>query len=345
MRASPRLSLSTPGSAAALAALALAAPLGCADGGEMFGSSEEALTASSADDRAALSMEWAPIHYQDVDQTGSHALGGKADYIARYDFDGDLDGRNNWDRAGSAAYPLAAHAYYSVVETSSHWFIVYLFFHPRDWADSSFDTEHENDAEGVLLTVARDGSLFGELKSAVTVAHKDFFSYAPADGDWDDGDESIDGVLQLEGFDGGLHPVTAQEAKGHGLKARPYFDINGDGVAYYPSLVTAEVPSGPNDRHVLYKLVDIFQSGGLWANRNRTSLFASSGTFAGDTSGGCGSGLMSCSSNSANAPWGWDDQNDGPGRGAMARDPAGLVESYFDIPERLSLVYTYNPYR
>ncbi len=327
--------------------LSLAALLaGCALDDELVGSSAEELSAALAADRAALAMEWAPIHYQDVDQTGGHALGGKADYIARYDFDGDLNGRNNWDRAGSAAYPLSAHVYYSVVETSTHWFIVYLVFHPRDWADGFFDGEHENDAEGVMLTIARDGSTFGELKSAVTVAHKDFYSYVPMASDWDDGDENIDGVLSLRSFAGGAHPVTAQEAKGHGMKARPYHDIVGDGVIYYPSLTTAEVPSGPNDRDVLYKLVDIFAAGGLWERRAQSPLFASFGSFAGDTGGGCGGGAIGCSTNAANAPWGWDDGNDGPVlRGELATDPAKLAEEYFNVPEGLSVGYTWNGFR
>ena len=327
----------------ALAAILLLAPWGCADI-EMVDSSAAPLLASTPEDRADLALRWAPIHYQDVDRTGSHALGGAADYIARYDFDGNLDGRDNWDNAGNSSYPLAAHAYFSVVETSSHWFIVYMFFHPRDWSDSWLDAEHENDSEGVLVAVARDGSVFGELKSAVTVAHRDFFSYLPADGDWDEGGEDADGTLSMESWDGDLHPVTAQEAKGHGLKARPYYDIEGDGVSYYPSLTTAEVPSGPNDRGVRYRLVDIFASGGLWANRNRSSLFSGFGTFGGNSSGGCGAGPTACDTNAANAPWGWDDHNDAPGRGAMASDPAGLVTEYFTIPEEVSFDYTFNPY-
>jgi len=312
---------------------------------ETVGSTSAALSAESPTDRAALALHWAPIHYQDVDQTGSHALGGAADYITRYDYDGDLDGHNNWDHAGNAAYPLAAHAYFSVVETSTHWFIVYMFFHPRDWTDSFFDTEHENDSEGLLITVARDGSTYGELKAAVTVAHKDFFSFVPSGGNWTAGGEDVDGTLSLESFGGNLHPVTAQQAKGHGLKARPYYDIDGDGVVYYPSLTTAEVPSGPDDRNVLYKLVDIFEPNGLWDNRNNASLFASVGSFAGDDSGGCGSGAIGCDTNAANTPWGWDDSNDGPGRGALATDPAGLAKNYFAIPEAVSTTYTFNPYR
>lgn len=312
---------------------------------EDLASLQQGLSASSLADRASLALRWAPIHYQDVDQTGSHSLGGAADYVTRYDFDADLNGKNNWDRAGNAAYPLSAHGYYSVTETSTHWFIIYLFFHPRDWADWFFDTEHENDAEGVLLSVRRDGSQYGALQAAVTVAHEDFFSYVPAGGAWSSNVESVDGTLQMVSFDGATHPVTAQEAKGHGLKARPYYDIVGDGVVYYPSLDTAEVPSGPDDRNVSYKLVDIFEPGGMWDQRSNASLFASFGSFAGDKTGGCGSGTVGCGTNAANAPWGWDDANDGPGRGALASDPAGLVANYFRIPEALSRDYTFNPYR
>jgi hypothetical protein len=231
-----------------------------------------------------------------------------------------------------------------VVETSSHWFIVYMFFHPRDWSDSFFDTEHENDAEGLLVSVQRDGSEYGVLRSVVTVAHKDFFSYLPSGGSWQAGGEDVDGGLQLTSFEHALHPVTAQEAKGHGLKARPGYDIVGDGVVYYPSLSNAQVPTGPDDRHVSYQLLDVFSSGGLWDQRSNSALFAGYGSFAGDKTGGCGSGTIGCDQNAANTPWGWDDHDDGPSRGALATDPAGLARSYFRIPEPLDDVYTHNPY-
>lgn len=312
---------------------------------ESIESTAQELSAANAADRAQLALHWAPIHYQDVDQTGSHALGGAADFIAGYDFDGDLIANNNWDRAGTAGFPLAAKGYFSVVETSSHWFIVYMYFHPRDWTDFFFDTEHENDSEGLLLTVARDGSVHGALKSAVTVAHTDFFSYVPSGSNWTSGAEGVDGALSLASHEGSLHPVTAQEAKGHGLKARPFYDINGDGVIYYPSLTSSEVPAGPDDRDVRYRLVDIFEANGLWDQRDNPSLFAGNGTFSGNNSGGCGSGAIGCNANSANAPWGWDDSNDTPGRGALAIDPAGLVKNYFTIPEAVSTTYTWNPFR
>jgi hypothetical protein len=308
-------------------------------------SQEFPLAASDAAARSELALHWAPIHYQDVDQTGDHAQGGRSDYLTRVDFDGNWNARDDWENLASPGASLAAHAYFSVVETSTHWFVLYMFFHPRDWTDTPFDQEHENDSEGLLLAVERDGSPYGQLRAAVTVAHKDFFSFLPGSSTWTSGRESVDGSLQMVSHDGSLHPVTAQEAKGHGLKARPYYDIRGDGLVYYPSASVAEVPSGPDDREVKYRLIDLAAPGGLWEKRSDTSLFASFGSFAGDTGGGCGAGTRSCGTNSANAPWGWDDHDDLPGRGELASDPAKLVSEYFTIPGSLSRTYVYNPYR
>jgi hypothetical protein len=303
-----------------------------------------ATPAQAAPSRAEMALRWAPIHYQDVDQTGGHALGGRSDFITRYDFDGNLDGRDNWDHAGQNT---SAVAYYSALETGTHWYLTYFFFHPRDWVDHPFfETEHENDGEGLLEIVEKDGSAYGVLRAAVTVAHSDFFSYVPAGSTWANGGETIDGTLRTKSspHDEFQHPVTAQEVQGHGLKAWPQYDINGDGVVYYPSAATAESPSGPDDRDVRYRLIDIFAAGGMWAERGNTGLFAALGTFAGDTSGGCGNGTYSCGSNSANAPWGWDDGNDGPARGEIATDPARLAAAYFKIPGTPATSYTYNPY-
>jgi hypothetical protein len=78
---------------------------------------------------------------------------------------------------------------------------------------------------------------------------------------------------------------------------------------------------------------------------NEAQVCRSRGTFAGDTSGGCGQGTYSCGTNSANAPWGWDDGNDLPARGELASDPAKLATEYFTIPGGVSRDYSYNPYR
>lgn len=295
--------------------------------------------------RAELAQRYAPIHHQDVHTNGRHALGGAADYIAAYDFDGDLDTSNNWDHAGNPRYPLSAHAYYSVVETPTHWFITYQFFHPRDWSSRFFETEHENDSEGVLLTVARDGSRLGALRAAVTVVHADFYSYVPASSRYASGEEDVDGKLSQQLFDGALHPITAQQAETHALKAWPYYRITEQGVVYYPSLTTAQVPSGPNDRHVLYQLHDMLAPGGLWQRRGQAQLLSLEGEFTGNRSGGCGDAALWCMKNAAHASWAWDDHDDRIPAGAVARDPARLVRNYFTPHEQVSPFYSFNPFR
>jgi len=302
-------------------------------------------SASEPEFRAELALRYAPIHHQDVHTRGSHSLGGAADYITAVDFDGDLDASNNWDHAGDSRFPLAAHAYFSVVETPSHWFVTYLFFHPRDWSRKFFETEHENDAEGVMFAVARDGSRFGALRAAVSVVHSDFYSFVPAGSRWRSGGEDVDGELSVRPFAGELHPVTAQQAETHALKAWPYYQIRSEGVVYYPSLTRAEVPSSPNDRSVLYRLHDMLEPGGLWELRNERSLYARFGVFAGDRSGRCGESALWCVRNAARASWGWDDHDDPSPAGSLATDPARLVQAYFRAPERISLVYSFNPFR
>ncbi|HEY9636881.1 MAG TPA: hypothetical protein V6D14_26005 [Coleofasciculaceae cyanobacterium] len=284
-----------------------------------------------------LARYHAPIHYQDTDSTKY-----KGDYITKFNYDNDWRGENNWDNLSK--FPLKAYGYYSVVETCTHNFILYTFFHPQDWIDSSFGQEHENDMEGLLTIVRKDGSTFGKLEGIVTVFHKDFYSYTPPGSPLKNGAEDIDGTLTMQSYTDSLHPLTAQEAKGHGLKAWPFIkDFTGgsnqDGIIYFPSRTTAEEPSSGNDRNVKYQLIDLFAPGGLWERQLQeaplseatASTYLKWGKFKGDKSGGCGSGLFrTCEQNGADAPWGWDDHDDGSVHtGEMALDPAHLVEVYF----------------
>lgn len=284
---------------------------------------------------AELAQRWAPVHYQDTDSSDYDA-----DYLSKVEYDGEWDTLNNWEHQDDDLSRLTGHAYYSVVETSTHWFLVYGFYHPRDWTeyDPFGVLTHENDMEGALLTVRKDGSTYGRFEAMVTVAHSDFYSYVPAGSTFTSGRESIDGTVPTQAVGGAAHPVTRQEAKGHGLYAANGTTFpGGDGVIYLPTGGAPEVPSSGNDRSVAYGLSDIFASGGLWARRNNAETFASFGTFRGDNG----------SDNSANAPWGWDDQNDGSDiqRGLLATDPAYLVSVYFGNRGSFSLTYTRNGYR
>jgi len=283
-----------------------------------------------------LAVRWAPIHYQDTDVTGTYSLSGKSDYLCAVNFDNDWVATNNWNNV--ANYPANGHAYYSVVETSTHWFITYGFFHARDWTDNPFLyylDQHENDMEGLMVIIQKDGSTYGTLQGMVTTVHSDFYSFIPSGSPLQANQETIDGTLSMESYNGEMHPVTAQEAKGHALKAWPYFAIDGDGIKYFPSATVSEQPSSADDRDVKYKLVDVFETGGLWDQRNNTQLFSSPG----------GGFLSSYGDGNANAPWAWDDGNDTPAGGELATDPAHLTSAYFKNLGNFSLTYTNNKYK
>jgi hypothetical protein len=292
---------------------------------------------AGAVDEFELALHWAPVHHQDTDDT--HA---DADYITTVDFDGDWNTLNNWENQDDDLGRLTAAAYYSVVETPTHWFIVYAFYHPRDSCDNfgcgRLKKNHENDMEGALLTVRKDGGL-GRLEAMVTVFHNDFLAYTPDGGGFSPGREGRRGsVLIVPHLGNDARPATMQQAKGHGLEGWDGRDFpGGDGVVYHPSRTASEVPSGGNDRAVAYRLVDVFAPGGLWEQRSNPETFAVFGVFRGDNG----------KSDAAHAPWRWDDQNDGgdlPG-GELATDPARLVAAYFGNLGDFSPTYVRNGYR
>lgn len=285
---------------------------------------------------AELALRWAPIHYQDT-----AAYDYDADYLSTIDYDGEWDTLNNWEHQDDNLSRLTGWAYYSVAETTTHWFLIYAFYHPRDWVDYPdwFGTAtHENDMEGALLTIRKDGSTYGALEAMVTVAHSHFYSYVPPGSSYTSGRENIDGTVIMQSHAGAAHPTTRQEAKGHGLYAWNGSSFpGGDGVVYLPSATIAEVPSSGNDRSVAYRLTDVFAPSGMWARRYDSLTYAGWGTFRGDNG----------KDNAANAPWGWDDEDDGGDlqRGMLATDPAYLVSVYFANRGSFSLTYVRNAYR
>ncbi len=94
----------------------------------------------------------------------------KSDFLARFDLDGDWRGDDNWQDAEEGS--SQAYVYYAAMETQTHWFLIYNFFHPRDYSDKCVvGTCHENDNEGMILTIEKDGSQYGRLLSMETLAH------------------------------------------------------------------------------------------------------------------------------------------------------------------------------
>jgi hypothetical protein len=284
-----------------------------------------------------LAFRWAPIHHQET-----HDEDVDADFVTAIDFDGDWHTLNNWENQDDDITRLQAVAYYSVVETDTHWFIIYVFYHPRDWCNSSIfcDGTHENDAEGILAIVRKNGDPFGQFLGMLTLYHSDLLSYVPDGSPLTDGQADIDGpVAMLPGPDGLERPATYQDPEGHAIRAWsiPVTDESiGDHIVYFPSKTTAEVPSSGDDRDVNYQLVDIFAPNGLWAHRLSSATFAEWGKFRGDNG----------ADNAAAAPWIWDDDDDGGDLlgGEPATDPAKLVDIYFDGLGDFSHTYRRNSY-
>lgn len=286
----------------------------------------------------------------------------KADIPTRFDYDGDWNGDNNWDNldAGSSQ----AYVHYAAVETKSHWFLHYNFFHPRDYSDNCIaGTCHENDNEGLILTVRKEGGEFGVLELMETLAHNNVYSYAN-DNRLRKGAHDIDAKID---FYDGHHPMVFLEAGGHGALAvgarnstfsasRKDF-TSGTGVTFLYT-GTADRAKHGNDRNIGYDLISIEDT--WWARAKEIGtdrLFDAAFDYQpfGNRPGG-GTRYMGSfwgrkqSANKAKPFWGWHDERTRRGKvlntGQWALDPAYSVTRNITWPAAMpvDLDYLYNPY-
>ena len=287
----------------------------------------------------------------------------KSDYLARFDLDGDWRGDNNWERTGVGS--SQAYVHYAAMETGTHWFLVYNLFHPRDYSDKCVaGTCHENDNEGLILTIVKDGSTYGRLQTMGTLAHNNIYSYRN-DRQVKKGVHNFDGRVELHD---GSHPVIFIESGGHGVYgsndghsryslSRDEFSV-GTGVTYsYKG--KAERPKHPDDRNVGYQLLPIYEHWWLRAHegsgkggrsfdayyayqpyggRPRPKEARIAGSFLGRKHG----------SNKAKPFWGWHDNRTRKRKvvatGQWGLDPAYSVSRNLRFPGRFSEQYIYNPY-
>jgi hypothetical protein len=121
---------------------------------------------------------WAPQVYQDTrnDTDLGYRFYESADMIVRVNFDGDWFATNNWEntpRNGDYS-AMTGYAYASFVETETHYYLGYQYYHSMDDAIIEAD-RHENDLEDVYICV-RKGNAAG---MTVTVhQHSGFGGYA-----------------------------------------------------------------------------------------------------------------------------------------------------------------------
>jgi hypothetical protein len=284
----------------------------------------EAVRAPSAEQRARqleIARHWAPAFYQDTAR--AFYVG---DFITKFNFDGDYNGKNNWESlAGLSTVP--AYVYYAVSETLTHYFVNYSVFHPRDWHEYNPLDRHENDLEGVSLAIRKTAGM-GELVAMQTLAHRGFWQYSNR-ADVASGLSEVDGGIS---FRGESHPRVYIEARGHGIygcDARCDLAVDGDGILY-------ELGDGPESprggdgnytRRYRYAMIAMDADGsdggdqGLWHRRNDicdTCTFGAWGKLRGDNYG----------ENRAATPWLWREADRGPLRsGDMLCDPAFFFDA------------------
>lgn len=286
----------------------------------------------------------------------------KADVPTRFDYDGDWDGQNNWDNLDLGT--SQAYVHYAVVETGTHWFLHYNFFHPRDYSDNCIaGTCHENDNEGIILTVRKNGSEFGSLELMETLAHNNVYSYSN-DNRLRKGAHDIDAKID---FYEDHHPMVFLEAGGHGALAagarNSTFSVSrkdfqsGTGITlFYKG--TAERAKHANDRNIGYDLIPIEDT--WWPRaqaRGGDRSFDAEYEYRpfGNRPGG-GRRYMGSfwgrknGENKAKPFWGWHDERTRRGKvlntGQWALDPAYSVTRNLNWPAEMpvDLQYLHNPY-
>jgi hypothetical protein len=288
----------------------------------------------------------------------------KSDFPTRFDYDNDFDGDNNWDNLEKGT--SQAYVYYAAMETSTHWFLIYNVFHPRDYSDKCVAGScHENDNEGLILTVQKDGSQFGKLLTMETLAHNNVYSFTNQS-NIRNGVHDIDAKIDL--FENS-HPVVFIESGGHGIygsstrnSSRYNFDKDEFSIGTGTTFVykgAAERPKHPNDRKVGYDLLPIlthwWPRAGVDQNQKVFDEFVAYAPFNGRPGiklprvGTTFWGRKE-SSNKAKPFWGWHDTRTlkdkvlAPGQWGL--DPAYSVSRDLKFPADMafSLDYTYNPY-
>ena len=322
-----------------------------------------------------LAYRWAPLVIQDT------AGDQYTDFIGKVNYDGDWKGNNNWNNLPSTSIP--PYLYYNVIETSTHWFIYYHTFHPRDWNNIFFGTCapgsdcHENDTENLMVMVRKDGSTYGEFRLLQTQAHGEFYQYALAgsgvtnDIDDLDNDGERGFTLFTDSSVGITDPRVAVyiESKGHGVCE--WWDNNGpfcihpndmvgtssnDGVMYYPNAsATPQEPADPEggnwfEHKSPYRLISSWED--MWPLRSCIGdgkLNDGTTTYPGVSGNGIpeiGKALDG-DDHADDAATAWWLQTDGDSHinpGDWAIRPAETVEVQLNFSEPVSTNYLYNPY-
>ncbi len=289
----------------------------------------------SGQSKMELMQHWAPQVYQDTRNDKvtvlfwSHQFYEAQDFILKVNYDGNWyagDQReNSRKQASSCGVGFEGHAYASMVETNTHYFFGYGFYHSMDDAYIEAD-RHENDYEDVYICVRKDGSYYGQFQALVTNRHGDRLKYTKKDLDFTNDHAQI-----YISSNGDVTGSCGIHAHGHGIEAyKPGNHCTGGDAIIYNVADEGQVPTycggGAFTRSYNYSLIDIDE---LWNRRLdwNNHPFGSYGIFGGDGN----------EDNGGNPPW----------RNGYFNNPAQKFLSDFgwlDDNVSYSTNYLHNPY-
>ncbi len=178
---------------------------------------------------------WAPQVYHDTrnDTVLGYRFYESQDMITKVDFDGTWYAGDNWEnfpRNGDYS-AMIGNAYCSFVETESHFFLGYQYFHATDDAVIAAD-RHENDLEDVYVCIEKSEieTGFGTFKALISNRHGDMQKYYASDLEFTGSHPRIfissNGDVLNNSFDTGAH--------GHGIEAYQTgeHNVGNDGIVY-----------------------------------------------------------------------------------------------------------------
>lgn len=281
---------------------------------------------------------WAPQVFQDLrqDKVLWHQYYPAGDMITNINYDGDWDAGNNWDnvpRNGNYSM-MKAYAYGIFLETKTHYFLTYCFYHAMDDAFFSAD-RHENDVEDVCLVIRKgqENNGYGKFEVMETTIHSDRGEYTIDDVFFETTNGCHPKVFISSNGDV-LNDQLDVNAKGHAIFAfNPDYHtkdkVIGDDAIIYNVGDIAQAPTnidGEFSNSYYYKILSIDE---IWNRRYEIgdyNTFESYGTLNGrdEAVGGC---------------FGWNSQS--------FNDPATYYNNKYNLLQNgpVSSYYLYNPYR
>src|SRR5262249_36281200 len=245
-----------------------------------------------------IAAQFGPVFYQGLGESP------RSDYITNFDFDGDWKGDNNWRNLDDRAFSLRAYIYYSVIETATHYFIHYAFFHPRDYKGglsnkpTIVDTlhrqgrrptsaeqtggmaddialSHENDLEGCLVVVEKhSGNSSGSVQFVETMAHNHFFKYCPHVAR-----SSVCEAIEMDGD----RALIFIEPRGHGASSytgdRQQMKRSVNGVLVYRYTGRAEVHPEVRGKTIGYDLIPVYDTFWTRAQKGENETFGEASDY------------------------------------------------------------------